>query len=399
MRPGVIRTGMLMVVLWWGAPVCATEDLPEVLRYAREYVHAKQDGGKQSSGKTVRKLTTVTPTGTAQQLARTELIRRQQQIKINELEKRLKEQASERGRLMTERDAARAALEQTREQKVRQSSEEEPLQTRVRQAETVLKQKNEEVALLKTTLSTMKTQQEQLLEKLRLSATKTATQKKLNLTETPARQAYATGVMFARDVREAQEGNRLLGIELDKQALLAGLNDGLSGEKLRLTPEELAKAGQSVEEAASKGYQAVTTTQKKKAEKFLKTFMKQKGARTAEQGFWYQVSYPGDGAWLQDEDVVDVVVEESLTDGTVVSDMDRSGSSLRQAVKAFPPVFAAGLKHLRNHGQITLVVPPDLAYGERGYPPSVPPGATMVYRIRVSDVVSPEAEKQKPAEE
>ncbi|EAT8443782.1 hypothetical protein E8Q25_25185 [Salmonella enterica] len=396
MRPGVIRTGMLMVVLWWGTPVCATEDLPEVLRYAREYVHAKQDDGKQSSGKAVRKSTTVTPTGTAQKLARTELIRRQQQIKIDELEKRLKDQASERGRLMAERDAARAALEQTREQKVKQSSEEEQLQTRVRQAETVLKQKNEEVESLKTTLSTMKTQQEQqaqLLEKLRLSATKPATEKTLSLKDAPARQAYATGVMFARDVREAQEGNRLLGIDLDKQALLAGLNDGLSGEKLRLTSEELAQASQAVEEAASKGYQAVTTTQKKNAEKFLKAFMKQKGARKVEQGFWYQVSYPGDGAWLQDEDVVDVVVEESLTDGTVVSDMDRSGSSLRQAVKAFPPVFAAGLKHLRNHGQITLVVPPDLAYGERGYPPSVPPGATMVYRIRVSDVVLPEAEK------
>lgn len=72
------------------------------------------------------------------------------------------------------------------------------------------------------------------------------------------------------------------------------------------------------------------------------------------------------------------MVEDALTDGTVVSDMARSGSSLRQTVQAFAPVFDVGLKSLKNHGQIMLIVPPEPAYGERGYPPSVPPGATMV---------------------
>lgn len=84
---------------------------------------------------------------------------------------------------------------------------------------------------------------------------------------------------------------------------------------------------------------------------------------------------------------MDVVVEERLADGTVISDMDRAGSSLRQKVVNFPPVFAAGLLRLKNHGQITLAVPPELAYGDRGYPPDVPPGAMMIYHIRVSDVI------------
>ncbi len=44
------------------------------------------------------------------------------------------------------------------------------------------------------------------------------------------------------------------------------------------------------------------------------------------------------------------------------------------------------------------VVPPELAYGDAGYPPKVPPGATMVYTIRVENVrgekISPEEQKQ-----
>jgi len=41
---------------------------------------------------------------------------------------------------------------------------------------------------------------------------------------------------------------------------------------------------------------------------------------------------------------------------------------------------------LRNHGSIMLVVPPALAYGEKGYPPKIPPNATMIYELRVDNI-------------
>ncbi|WP_446717716.1 FKBP-type peptidyl-prolyl cis-trans isomerase [Erwinia sp. OLCASP19] len=42
--------------------------------------------------------------------------------------------------------------------------------------------------------------------------------------------------------------------------------------------------------------------------------------------------------------------------------------------------------HLKNHGSLTMVVPPVLAYGDEGYPPQIPPGATMVYTVRIRDI-------------
>lgn len=393
MKPIKGLTGLLLAG-WWSMsalPASATEELPEVLRYARQYVHTKKDDSDSPSVKASKKTVSAAPAGTTRQLARAELMQRQQQLKIDALEKRLQEllsaqqeRVSEHERLVQERDIARENTKRLEEIDAQRRAQ-------VGEAETSLKQKADEVNTLNMTLAEMKhqlAQQISELETLKQQATeKPTTTARISLTTLSAQQAYATGVMFARDVREAQEGNRLLGVELDPKALMAGLNDELSGQKLQLTPKALAEAGQAVEEAAGKGYQTVTATQKKQAEKYLKTFLKQKGVIQDEQGFWSLVTYSGDGELLQDEDVVDVVVEEALTDGTVVSDMERSGSSLRQTVQAFPPVFAAGLKLLRNHGQIIQVVPPELAYGERGYPPSVPPGATMVYRIRVSDVV------------
>lgn len=36
-----------------------------------------------------------------------------------------------------------------------------------------------------------------------------------------------------------------------------------------------------------------------------------------------------------------------------------------------------------------MVVPPALAYGETGYPPKVPPNATMVYELRIDNSQAP----------
>ncbi|MBB7361187.1 FKBP-type peptidyl-prolyl cis-trans isomerase, partial [Escherichia coli] len=56
----------------------------------------------------------------------------------------------------------------------------------------------------------------------------------------------------------------------------------------------------------------------------------------------------------------------------------------------------SALRLLKNHGTVTVAAPPELAYGDEGYPPRVPPGATMVYTIRVEDV---KAENASPGEQ
>ncbi len=83
---------------------------------------------------------------------------------------------------------------------------------------------------------------------------------------------------------------------------------------------------------------------------------------------------------------LDVVVKEMLTDGTVIQDMEAGGVTLSQPVADFPALFKEAIGLLKNHGAMTLVVPPALAYGEKGYPPKVPPNATVVYQLRIADM-------------
>ncbi|HFZ8106313.1 TPA: FKBP-type peptidyl-prolyl cis-trans isomerase, partial [Salmonella enterica subsp. enterica serovar Lexington] len=199
-------------------------------------------------------------------------------------------------------------------------------------------------------------------------------------------QTYAAGVMLGRDIRTLQETKRLLGLKTDNRILIAGLNDSLNNRVL-LNGETLERALMAAEEIARKATLNVIAAQKRAGATWLTTFRKGKGVKQAKSGFWYRLDYAGDGELIAgDSSTIEVVLTEKLTDGTVVEDMDARGRSLSMALGDFPPLFREALMLMKNHGTMTLVAPPELAYGDEGYPPRVPPGATMVYTLRVENV-------------
>lgn len=205
-----------------------------------------------------------------------------------------------------------------------------------------------------------------------------------------ARQAYASGVMLGRDMLTLQAAQKQLGLRTDNRILVAGVWDALN-QKVLLNEPDLDAALHQAESVAQKARLTVIRAQKKTGEAYLEAFRKQKGVRQAESGFWYRIEHAGDGELIKGDDtLVDVVATEKLTDGTVVEDMDARGRVISQPLSEYPPVFRSALMLLKNHGTIELVVPPALAYGNEGYPPRIPPGATMVYTLRVEEVKVPE---------
>nr|WP_315290299.1 FKBP-type peptidyl-prolyl cis-trans isomerase N-terminal domain-containing protein [Serratia proteamaculans] len=212
------------------------------------------------------------------------------------------------------------------------------------------------------------------------------------LKATQPREDYAAGVSLGEEILQMQEERRRWGVTSDKQIILAGIADTFAGKRM-LADDELNKALTVAEKKVAGAREKISVAQRQKGAAYANEFKKDKRVRQAPSGFWYRIDYAGDTN-IPNTASVDVVVKEALADGTVIQDMDANGATLSQPVVDFPPLFKEAISLLKNHGSMTLVVPPELAYGEKGYPPKVPPNATMIYTLRIAEMY-PETQAKK----
>lgn len=207
------------------------------------------------------------------------------------------------------------------------------------------------------------------------------------------KQAYAAGVSLGRDILQLQAQNQQLGIEADRPRLLAGIADTLNG-KPRLDNATIDSALLAADSALQQAHRQRQQSLQQDGKAYFADFATRPGVQKDALGFYYHVDYVGNGQ-IDEGDNVSIVVRESLPDGTVIKDMELAGTTISLPLAQYPPLFRAAIGKLDKHGSITLVVPPALAYGEKGSPPAIPPGATMIYTLRVADVLPPDKERQK----
>lgn len=198
------------------------------------------------------------------------------------------------------------------------------------------------------------------------------------------KQAYAAGIAIGQDAMTIHKENQSFGQNMDKKAYLAGITDAIEG-RVRLSPTELHTALIASDATVAKNRNAKKDEQAQITKTFLVNWSKQKEVKSDPLGYSYKIDYLGQGK-IQANDTLSIVVKESLLDGTVVSDMDLQNKSLTLPLDNYPPLFQSAIRHLQNHGEITFIVPPELAYGDDGYPPMVPTGASIMYNLRIADV-------------
>ncbi|EML2249658.1 FKBP-type peptidyl-prolyl cis-trans isomerase [Klebsiella aerogenes] len=221
------------------------------------------------------------------------------------------------------------------------------------------------------------------LAAVKTTAATTAKSPALNLSSASQQQAYSVGVSIGQDALKTLSSQAAKGLNLQQETVIKGINDVFAG-KLALDEQARNKALFDVSQQLYKNIDKIEQQTLREGKTYQQKFAAQKGVALKE-GIYSRIDYPGKGK-VGENDIVTVVIKESLIDGTVINDMEAEDKVWSQALSQYPVTFREPLKRLNNHGAITIVVPPERAYGSKGIPGKIPPGATMVYTVRIVDV-------------
>ena len=212
--------------------------------------------------------------------------------------------------------------------------------------------------------------------------------------------AYALGASLGRYMENSLKEQEKLGIKLDKDQLIAGVQDAFA-DKSKLSDQEIEQTLQAFETRVKTSAQAKmekdAADNEAKGKAFRDKFAKEKGVKTAKSGLLYKVEKEGTGDAPKDSDTVVVNYKGTLIDGKEFDNSYTRGEPLSFRLDGVIPGWTEGLKNIKKGGKIQLVIPPDLAYGKTGVP-GIPANSTLVFDVELLDIKpAPKADAQPDA--
>ena len=138
-----------------------------------------------------------------------------------------------------------------------------------------------------------------------------------------------------------------------------------------------------------------TAKNKSDGEAFLAKNKTQPGVVTLPDGLQYKVITEGDGEVPGDNNTVLFNFRGTLVDGTEFDNLARTGKPLELTVGRISiRGLSEALKLMKTGSKWQLFIPPELAYGQNGAPPRIPPDATLIMEVELLSVERPQPQPQ-----
>jgi FKBP-type peptidyl-prolyl cis-trans isomerase FklB len=208
--------------------------------------------------------------------------------------------------------------------------------------------------------------------------------------------SYALGMNFGTNL-----GNTLKkqSVDVDWNLVAQGLKASTSGGKTLLTEDEaktaLADMQKEVQEQRQAKAKVAGEKNKTEGEAFLAANKAKEGVVTLPDGLQYKILTAGKGPKPAASDSVVCYYRGTLISGTEFDSSYKRGQPATFGVGQVIKGWTEALQLMPVGSKWQVVIPPNLAYGERGAGADVGPNSTLLFEVELLSIVDKQANKNK----
>ena len=188
---------------------------------------------------------------------------------------------------------------------------------------------------------------------------------------------YAVGQALARNIAN---------FEFTPEEMVfvtAGLHEGASGAEPRI---DMTVYGPMLDTTMRARMTQMIQKEREAGQAYCDAQAQEEGAEKLASGMVFKRIAEGDGPMPEPSDSVKVHYHGTLRDGSVF-DSTRDKEPAQFSVGGVIPCFSEGLQKMKVGGKAKVTCPAEIAYGDRGRPGSIRPGAALTFELELVEVI------------
>jgi FKBP-type peptidyl-prolyl cis-trans isomerase FklB len=205
-----------------------------------------------------------------------------------------------------------------------------------------------------------------------------AQEKSSQLKDTKDKVSYSIGLNIGFNLAKQK-------IPINVDAFAMGIKDALAG-KPQMTENEVKETMTTFEKEMMDKQKSAADKNASDGEKFLTENKKKDGVKTTASGLQYKVLKEGSGAQPGANDTVTVNYRGTLIDGTEFDSSYKRGEPATFPLQGVIKGWTEALQLMKKGSKYQLLIPPNLAYGERAMPPDIGPNSTLIFEVELMDI-------------